>query len=222
MVKFYVLMAATLILKSYPGPCGFGGKGAMNIYLQFIIAGLVAYLIGSFPTGVVVSKLTGGPDVRYHGSGHIGGANTMRLIGTTAGATVTVIDGLKGLFAWAVTYTIMLGSPWALPVAGVMAVMGHGWPIYTRFHGGMGLATGGGLMLIVSPLTIAIAVPVWAICFIGIYKKKYSPRCVTITLPIAVVLTLFFFSPAVEVQWLLILVTFILVIRHLPEWNRVE
>jgi glycerol-3-phosphate acyltransferase PlsY len=215
-------MAVILFLKYSPVPCGFGRKGTMNIYLQFIIAGLVAYLIGSFPTGVVVSKLTGGPDVRYYGSGHTGGTNTMRLIGTTAGAAVTVIDGLKGLFAWAVAYIIMFGSPWALPVAGVMAVMGHCWPIYTRFHGGMGLATGGGLILIVSPLTTAIAIPIWVVCFIGIYKKKYSPRCVTITLPIAVALTLLFIPLAAEVQWLLVLVTSILVVRHLPEWNRVE
>jgi glycerol-3-phosphate acyltransferase PlsY len=194
----------------------------MNIYLQFVLVGLVAYLIGSFPTGVVVSKLTGGPDVRYHGSGHTGGTNTMRLVGTTAGAAVALIDGLKGLLAWAVAYIITLGNPWSLPVAGVMAVVGHCWPIYTRFHGGMGLATGSGLILIVSPLTIAIAVPIWAICFIGIYKKKYSPRCVTITLPSAVGLTLLFIPLAAEVQGLLVLVTFILVVRHLPEWNRVE
>jgi glycerol-3-phosphate acyltransferase PlsY len=194
----------------------------MNIYLQFILAGLVAYLIGSFPTGVVVSKLAGGPDVRYHGSGHMGGTNTMRLVGTVAGATVTAVDSLKGLFAWAVTYVIMLGSPWALPVTGVTAVIGHCWPIYTKFHGGMGLATGGGMILVVSPLTIALAIPVWAIFYLGIFKKKYSPRAVTITLPIALALTLLLAPPAREVQWLLISVVLILMVRHWPEWNRVE
>lgn len=215
-------MAVTLFLKSYPVLCGFGRKRTMNIYFQFILAGLVAYLIGAFPTGVVVSKLTGGPDVRYHGSGHTGGTNTMRLVGVYAGVAVAVIDSLKGLLAWAIAFIITLGNLWALPVAGVMAVVGHCWPIYTKFHGGMGLATGGGVILVVSPLTIAIAVPIWAICYIAIYKKKYSPRCVTIALPIAVVLTLLFIPVAAQVQWLLVLMTFILVVRHLPEWNRVE
>jgi glycerol-3-phosphate acyltransferase PlsY len=195
----------------------------MNIYLQFIIGGLTAYLIGSFPTGVVVSKLRGGPDVRHHGSGHIGGTNTMRLMGTAAGAIVVVVDALKGLFAWAVVYVIMKGNPWALPLAGSMAVVGHCWPIYTKFHGGMGLATGGAMLFVLSPLTIAYAIPVWAILYLGIYKKKYSPRCVTITIPIATALS-FLFSPPQEtnVQALLILLTTILTLRHLPEWNRIE
>jgi acyl phosphate:glycerol-3-phosphate acyltransferase len=194
----------------------------MNSYWQFIFAGLAAYLIGSFPTGVVISKLVGGPDVRYHGSGHIGGTNTMQLIGPWLGATVTVLDALKGLAAWAVVYIITLGSPWALPLAGVLAVVGHCWPIYIKFHGGMGLATGGAFILLLSPLTIVLAVLVWAILYLGIFRKKYSPRCVTLTLPLAVILTLIFVPLAVNVQWLLILVAPILAIRHLPEWNRVE
>lgn len=194
----------------------------MNTYLQFIIAGLVAYLIGSFPTGVVVSRLGGGPDVRYHGSGHIGGTNTMQLVGVWAGATVAVIDALKGLVAWTVAYIITLGSPWALPLAGTMAVIGHCWPIYTKFHGGMGLATGGALILILSPLTIALAIPVWTVLYVGVYKKKYSPRCVTITMPIVTGLSLLFLPLAINVQWLLVLLMIVLVIRHLPEWNRIE
>jgi glycerol-3-phosphate acyltransferase PlsY len=193
-----------------------------NIYLQFIVAGLLAYLIGSFPTGVVMTKLLGGPDVRYYGSGNTGGTNTMRLVGVGAGAAVVVIDALKGLFAWGVAYIIMLGSPWALPLAGTLAVIGHCWPIYTKFQGGMGLATGGALILITSPWTIAIAIPVWAVFFLLIFKKQYSPRCVTITLPIATALSLIFLPLAINVQWLLILLTTVLVIRHLPEWNRVE
>lgn len=193
-----------------------------NIYGQFVVAGLLAYLIGAFPTGVVMTKLLGGPDVRYHGSGNTGGTNTMRLVGVGAGATVVVIDALKGLFAWGVAYIIMLGNIWALPLAGTLAVLGHCWPIYTRFYGGMGLATGGALILVTSPWTIAIAIPVWAIFFLLVFKKKYSPRCVTLTIPLATALSLIFLPLAINVQWLLILLTIVLVIRHLPEWNRVE
>ncbi|MBN1994347.1 MAG: glycerol-3-phosphate acyltransferase [Anaerolineae bacterium] len=194
----------------------------MSLYLQFISAGLAAYLIGSFPTGVVFSKLKGGPDVRYHGSGNIGGTNTMRLMGFWSGAAVTVIDALKGLMAWAVAYLTTQGNPWALPLAGTMAVVGHCWPIYTRLHGGMGLATAGALILILSPLTIALAIPVWAFFYMVIFKKKYSPRCVILTIPVAIILSLLFIPLAAKVQWLFILLAVILVIRHLPEWNRVE
>ena len=194
----------------------------MNIYLQFILAGLVSYLIGAFPTGVVMSKLLGGPDVRHHGSGHTGGTNTMRLLGARAGAAVTVLDALKGLVAWAIAYVIMLGNPYALPPAGALAVIGHCWPVYTKFQGGMGLATGGALVLVTSPLTIALAIPTWAVLFFVIFKKKHSPRCVALTLPIVVLLTLLFVPLAAPGQWLLVLVAAILVVRHLPDWNRVK
>jgi glycerol-3-phosphate acyltransferase PlsY len=193
-----------------------------NLYLQFFVAGLAAYLIGSFPTGVVITKLVNGPDVRYHGSGNTGGTNTMRLLGVGAGITVVVIDALKGLLAWGVAYIIMRGSLWALPLAGSLAVLGHCWPLYTRFRGGMGLATGGALILVSSPWTIVIAVPVWAVFYRGFFKKQYSPRSVTLTMPLSTTLSLIFLPLAINVQWLLILLTIVLVIRHLPEWNRVE
>jgi acyl phosphate:glycerol-3-phosphate acyltransferase len=194
----------------------------LNIYAQYLLAGLLAYLIGAFPTGVVMSKLKGGPDVRYHGSGNIGGTNTMRLMGVGVGVIVVVVDALKGLLAWGVAYIIMVGSPWALPLAGTLAVAGHCWPVYTKFHGGMGLATGGALILVNAWWTIAIAVPVWGFLYVGIFKKQYSPRCVMMTMPVATALSIIFLPLDTNVQWLLILLTVVLTIRHLPEWNRVK
>ncbi|MFQ5576559.1 MAG: glycerol-3-phosphate acyltransferase [Anaerolineae bacterium] len=187
---------------------------------QYILAAGAAYLIGAFPSGVVASKLAGAPDVRYVGSGHTGGTNTMRQAGPVAGAIVVVVDGIKGLIAWAAAYVIMRGSPAALPVAGIMAVTGHCWPVYTRFHGGMGLATAGGLILILSPWTVAIVIPIWAVFFLGLFKKKYSPRAVTIALPLAVIASLFLLPLPLNARWMLGLVTGVLVVRHLPEWNR--
>lgn len=144
----------------------------------------------------------------------------MRLLGVGAGVTVGLIDGAKGLVAWAVAFLLTLGSPWALPLAGTLAVVGHCWPIYTRFHGGMGLGTGVGLVLVLSPLTVVLAALWWAGFFFGLFRRRFSPRSVTLALPIAVALSLAFFPLAVNVRWFLVLVTVVLVIRHLPEWNR--
>lgn len=192
----------------------------MNNYLQFILSALVAYLIGSFPTGVIATKLAGAPDVRYSGSGHIGGTNTMRLTNPRIGAVVVVIDGLKGLVAWGVAYIIMLGIGWALPIAGVMAVVGHCWPIYTRFQGGMGLATSGALIFLLSPITLAFVIPIWAILFLGFFKKAYSSRAVVLALLVGVTIQIFLFPPEFHIRWFLIFVTPILMLRHLPEWHR--
>ncbi|RME47973.1 MAG: acyl-phosphate glycerol 3-phosphate acyltransferase [Caldilineae bacterium] len=191
------------------------------MWWQFLLAGLAAYLIGSFPTGVVATRLVGAPDVRYVGSGHTGGTNTMRQAGPVVGALVVVVDALKGLLAWGAAFLLLRGHAAALPIAATLAVIGHCWPLYTRFHGGMGLATAGGLILILSPLTIAIVVPIWAILFLGIYRKKYSPRCVTIAIPLAVGLSIAFLPLAANLRWMLGLVALVLVVRHLPEWNRV-
>jgi len=191
----------------------------MNV-LQIVLAALSAYLIGSFPTGVVATKLAGAPDVRYSGSGHTGGTNTMRLTNPWIGAMVVVIDGLKGVIAWGVVYLILAGNMWTLPVAGAMAVIGHCWPIYTKFHGGMGLATGGGLIFIVTPITLIFVIPAWAILFFGLFKRAYSPRAVALALLIGVSIQLLFFPLETSIRWFLIFVGPILVIKHLPDWHR--
>lgn len=188
----------------------------------FVLAALLSYLIGSFPTGVVATKLLGAPDVRYSGSGNIGGTNTMRLTNVWVGTTVVVIDGLKGLLAWAVSYLILLGSGWALVIAGTFAVIGHCWPIYTRFRGGMGLATGGGLIFIITPITLLFIIPVWAFFYFIIFKKKYSPRSVALALVIGTALQVLFYPLLWHVRWFLVSMIPILFIKHLAEWNRVE
>jgi len=193
----------------------------MSAFWHWSLAVLAAYLIGSFPSGVVMSTVIGGPDVRYHGSRNTGGTNTMRLMGLTAGATVVVLDGLKGLLAWVATYTIMEGSPWALPIAGVMAIIGHCWPIYTKFHGGLGLATAGGLLLVVSPLTVPIFLLFWAIFFVGIFRRTYSPRSVVFSLIISATLSIYLLSLTMPMTLFLISIVIILGVRHIPEWNRV-
>ncbi len=196
-----------------------------NNSLAILLAMIIAYLIGSLPTGIIATKLFNKPDVRYSGSGHTGGTNTMKIAGPRIGGAVAGVDGLKGLVAYGVAFIITQGWFWALPLAGVMAVIGHCFPIYTKFHGGMGLATAGGLMIIFSPWTIVFAVPTWAVIYVWLYHKQHSPRSVTIALPIAVGLTfgldnLGIISVRQDVQWFLILVTILIILRHLPEWNR--
>lgn len=191
----------------------------MNI-VQVVLAALAAYLIGAIPTGVIATKLAGAPDVRYSGSGHTGGTNTMQLTNTWIGVGVVAFDGFKGLLAWGVAYILMLGSPWALPLAGVLAVVGHCWPIYTRFHGGMGLATAGSLILIVSPITLLFAIPIWAFFYFLIFKRAYSPRCVMLAMLLGVTFQIIILPVDESIRWFLILVTSIIIIKHLPEWGR--
>jgi glycerol-3-phosphate acyltransferase PlsY len=113
-----------------------------------------------------------------------------------------------------------LGHGWALPLAGTLAVIGHCWPIYTRFHGGMGLATAGSMIFVITPITLAFLIPAWVILFFLIFKKQYSPRSVALALLVSIPLRLWLVSADIFVNWFLILVGLVLVLRHLPEWNR--
>jgi len=141
---------------------------------RLLIAAVFGYLVGSFPTGVLVTRLLGKPDVRFSGSGHTGGSNVYRLAGLAWGVVTMLVDVSKGvLAAWlAVTLT---GTPWALPAAGMGAVAGHCWSAYAGFAGGMGLSTLGGLLLWQQPLAVPTAVALWGL---GYPLLRNSPRAV--------------------------------------------
>ena len=143
---------------------------------RLLIAAVLGYIIGAFPTGVVVTRLMRKPDVRFNGSGHVGGLNTYRLTGITGGVLTVLVDLGKGvLAAWlAVRLT---GVLWSLPVAGVAAVIGHCWSLYVGLAGGMGLGTLGGLFLWQQPLAVLIGAALWGL---GRLLLRDSPRAVMI------------------------------------------
>lgn len=111
---------------------------------------LAAYLLGSVPFGLGVTRLVGGPDPRIGGSGNIGATNVTRLAGKRAGALTLLLDAAKG---WAPTFLALAwwGPGWTAAVVGLAAFMGHLLPVYLRFKGGKGVATALGVMLAVSP-----------------------------------------------------------------------
>lgn len=123
---------------------------------------LVAYLIGSIPTGVVVAKLTGGIDPRQVGSGRTGGTNAIRAMGWKRGLAVALFDGCKG--AGSVLLAMYFQAPdVVLALAGVAAVVGAWRSVFLGFHGGRGVATGIGAMFALAPLVCILAAPVFLI-----------------------------------------------------------
>jgi glycerol-3-phosphate acyltransferase PlsY len=123
-----------------------------------------AYLLGSVPSGWIVMKLYRGQDLRRVGSGNIGAANVFRAGGPGAFATTLIADGLKGLLP--VLAGIILGYGAEEPVLaliGLAAVVGHNWPLFLGFRGGKGVATSGGVMLVLAPVAVIASVATWAI-----------------------------------------------------------
>ena len=129
------------------------------------IAGLIlAYLIGSFPSGVWISKSFYKIDIREYGSGNAGATNTFRILGSRAGIIVMIIDIMKGFLA--VKLSSVMGTythgteqfvNFQLSM-GIAAVLGHLFPIYVGFRGGKGVATLLGMILVIHPGIAVICV----------------------------------------------------------------
>ena len=179
--------------------------------MSTVFLSLTAYLLGSLPFGVWVGRLFIGRDIRASGSGHSGATNTLRQAGWLAGVLVLILDIAKGFAAmW---LAVRFGaSPLTHILAGAAVVAGHCWPLFAGFRGGMGLATGGGALLVVYPLGFALGLglvifallvlrhsargSVAAGLLIGptIWVLTRSPQLTLIGLAIGVVIAARFFS----------------------------
>lgn len=120
---------------------------------------LLAYLLGSIPSGVWIGKLIFKTDIREHGSGNTGTTNTYRVLGKTAGTIVLVMDILKGTIA--ALLPLFLGSNVHPMVVGLFAVIGHVFPIFAKFKGGKAVATSAGIALGAQPLFLLCIAAIW-------------------------------------------------------------
>lgn len=112
----------------------------------FII--LAAYLLGSIPSALWIGKLFYKTDVRQHGSGNMGATNTFRVLGKKAGIVVTLLDILKGTAAVLLPLLPFFHDTAIHPlILGVIAVLGHIFPIFAGLRGGKAVATSGGVLL---------------------------------------------------------------------------
>jgi glycerol-3-phosphate acyltransferase PlsY len=112
---------------------------------------LAAYLCGSIPFGLLIARAATGADVRAVGSGNIGATNVARAAGKPAALATLVLDALKGLVPVLIAARSPEAPPLLAPACAVAAVLGHCYPVWLRFHGGKGVATGLGVSLALAP-----------------------------------------------------------------------
>lgn len=180
--------------------------------LGFILLG---YLSGSMTPSIWITRLVKGTDVRDAGSGHATTTNTIRQAGFGWGALVLIVDIAKGFIpTWlALTYAPAL---WIVPLTSGAAVIGHCWPVFARFRGGMGLACAGGSFLVAQPLAFLLALGILITLTLTI---RHSAR--------ASVFTGIVMAPAVwllglrDIEfWVAITVGAVIAFRFLIDWNR--
>lgn len=125
----------------------------------------VAYLSGSIPMGVVVARATGGVDPRTVGSGRTGGTNALRALGRKRAAVVVAGDLLKGALPVLLARAVG-GGALVEALCGVAAVSGAIWSVFAGFRSGRGVGTGVGTMLVIQPLLILVAGPVFVVVIV--------------------------------------------------------
>lgn len=130
---------------------------------------LFSYVVGSIPNAIIVGKLWRGIDVREHGSGNIGATNVFRVLGAAPGITVLCLDALKGILG-VYLGTLWLGPGWGSVLGGIMAIVGHNWPVWLKFKGGRGVASGLGVITAIVP---KITLIVLAVFILVVYTTRY-------------------------------------------------
>lgn len=136
--------------------------------VQIIATLILAYLLGSIPSGLIIGKVFYKTDIREHGSGNLGGTNTFRTLGVKAGLAVTIADILKGTLAASLPVLFHLDINPLL--SGMVAAIGHMYPVFAGFRGGKAVATSGGVLLFYAPLMFLIVIIIF---FISLYVTKY-------------------------------------------------
>lgn len=169
------------------------------ISIYSISALIFAYLFGSIPTAVWLGQAFYGVDVREYGSGNAGATNTFRVLGKKAGIAVMLIDIFKGYTATQLAYFIGLSvtGPHTSSqfvnyqlALGVIAVMGHLFPIFAGFRGGKGVATLFGMILAVNPTAAMLCVIVFVVVLLTTKYVSLSSICAGFTFPIGIVFIL--------------------------------
>jgi acyl phosphate:glycerol-3-phosphate acyltransferase len=184
---------------------------------KMVLILLGSYLIGSIVTSDIVTHFKK-TDLRSQGSGNVGATNVYRVLGPFYGSIVLIGDVLKGVIA------VLLGK-WLNPfanfdvaiIAGILAIVGHNWPVFSKFKGGKGIATSLGVLIGLTPYSLLIIIPIWLAIFFSFGYVSLASIIVALAYPIAV----FLFYPQGTYKLLLaIIVAILAVYRHKSNLGR--
>lgn len=175
---------------------------------------IAAYLIGSIPTGLIIGKLFYNIDIRQHGSGNLGATNTFRILGKKAGIFVTIFDVLKGTIS--ALFPVIFHQNIHPIIIGVVAVIGHVFPIYLKFKGGKAVATSAGVILGTNPVLFLI---IAIIFFTLLFTTKMVSLTSMLTSIVNFIGSLFFEDKILMGVSFLIMV--VIIVRHKSNIERI-
>jgi acyl phosphate:glycerol-3-phosphate acyltransferase len=177
---------------------------------------LIAYLIGSIPFGLIISKVFYKTDIRQLGSGNPGATNVWRVLGRKPGIATLLLDIVKG------AVPVMLSKkffPWDPPLAifvGLAAIVGHNWSVFLKFKGGKGVATSAGVFLSLMPLQASLAILGFLVFFIRTRHVSVG----SIAGSFVLLLTSFIFPVEPLLKFIIVLAAAMILIKHIPNIKR--
>jgi glycerol-3-phosphate acyltransferase PlsY len=160
---------------------------------------VIAYLLGCIPTAYIIGRLTSGKDIRCLGDENPGAGNAYREIGPKAGVIVFVVDAAKGAAAVLIAQAGHISQNWVM-ITGLVAVIGHNWPVFLGFRGGRGVSTAIGILYILIP--IPMLVMTLPTLLILIWRRNVTPSMAFLFIILPLVEWAFKVNPAIIVYGL--------------------
>ncbi len=176
---------------------------------------LLAYVAGSFPSGLVIGKVFFHKDPRDYGSHNTGATNSYRVFGAVGGLMVLILDagkGMLGVYLGQQAGTIMAPEYqiYMMILGGLLALVGHSCSLFLHFKGGKGVATGLGIILFLAPWETLIVFAVWAV----IVALTRIVSLGSIVAAVLVPVTMYFFAEPMPVTVFGLLAAILVVVRH--------
>lgn len=183
--------------------------------MEYVLFAIIAYLLGSIPSALLVGKIGFNKDIREHGSGNLGATNAFRVLGMKAGIIVTLSDILKGTVATVIP--IMFDASVHPLLIGLFAVIGHTYPIFAKFKGGKAVATSSGIILGSFPLLFVIMVTTF---LLSLYLSKYVSLSSIITGVVTIIISLFYKD--IVLIAIISFLTLFVIYRHKENLKRIK
>ena len=176
-----------------------------------VLSAAMGYLLGSIPFGYLLVRIFRGADVRTTGSGNIGATNVART-SPALGILTLMLDLLKGLAAVWITLALFSGNRTIAFIAAFAAICGHVFPIWLRFRGGKGVATGLGSFLLLTPKAILVAIGIFFVLMIAFRYVSVASVIAAASLPLFAVLFREVLSP---IEFVFVFVgSLLIVVKH--------
>ena len=159
-----------------------------SLMCAVVLFAALSYLLGAIPNGFLIARARG-IDIRQVGSGNIGATNVYRSVSKPLGLLTFFLDAVKGalpamLFPWIVAHTTsQVGPSWLPLLFGVLAIIGHTWPVYLGFKGGKGVATSAGAMIGIAPAAMGIGLLCWLVALVGTRFMSVASMVAAVAVP---------------------------------------